>query len=95
VYNEDVGYTLGALDQDSKFKSLHAVLHSKAVTPQQQAMQNIDGFLRESFPYGREYYEHRRDQMREIAERANIAHGCLLLDQTYDDAVLKFKEKYD
>lgn len=94
VYNPDTDCIMGALDQDSKFKSLHAVLHSKAVTGEQQAMQNIDGFLRESFPYGEEYYEQRRTQMREIAERADLAHGCLMLDTTYEDNVLKFKEKY-
>lgn len=94
IYNPDTGCIMGALDPDSKFKSLHAVLHSKAVTPEQQAMQNIDGFLRESFPYGKEYYEMRRAQMQEIAKRADLTHGCLMLDTTYDDNVLKFKEKY-
>lgn len=94
IYNEDTGLVMGALDPDSKFKSLHAVLHSKAITPEQQAMQNIDGFLRESFPYGQEYYESRREEMQEIARRADIAHGCLMLDKTYDANLTNFKEKY-
>lgn len=95
VYSEDTKLIMGALDEDSIFKSLHATLKSKALTREQQAMQNIDGGLREWFPHGREVYEKRREQMQRVAERADIIHGCSLVHETYDDRLQKWKEKYE
>jgi hypothetical protein len=60
VYCEETGMIMGALDEDSIFKSLHCVIKSSALTPEQQAMENIDGALREWFSHGREVYEMRR-----------------------------------
>lgn len=95
VYCEDTGLIMGALDEDSIFKSLHAVLKSKAITKEQQSMQNIDGGLREWFSHGRNVYEYRREQMKEIAKRADIAHGCPGIHVSYDSALEKWKEKYE
>jgi hypothetical protein len=95
VYSEDTGMIMGALDEDSIFKSLHATLKSKAITREQQAMQNIDGGLREWFSHGRDVYESRREQMKEIAKRADIIHGCTVIHETYDDRLQKWKTKYD
>jgi len=94
-YSEDIGMIMGALDEDSIFKSLHAVLKSKAITREQQAMQNIDGALREWFAYGRDHYERRREQMKEIAKRADISHGCTVIHEPYDDRLKVWKLKYD
>lgn len=94
VYSEDTGMIMGALDEESIFKSLHAVLRSKALTREQQAMQNIDAGLREWFSHGREVYEKRREQMNEIARRANISHGCTVIHESYDDRLQKWKERY-
>ena len=94
VYNEDTGLIMGALGDDSIFKSLHGSLKSKALTKEQQSMTNIDGALREWFSHGREVYEERRSQMIEVAKRANISHGCKLLHSTYDDMLETWKEKY-
>jgi hypothetical protein len=94
VYCEDTGLIMGALDEDSIFKSLHATLKSKALTREQQAMQNIDGGLREWFAHGREVYELRREQMLEVAKRADIAHGCSVLHESYDDRLQQWKDKY-
>jgi hypothetical protein len=94
VYNEDTDLIFGALDEDSIFKSLHAVLRSKAVTNEEQCMSNIDGALREWFSHGREKYEERRGQMKEIARRANLAYGCKELDVSYDEALDRFSQKY-
>jgi hypothetical protein len=57
-------------------------------------MVNIDGALREWFNHGRDKYELRRSQMKIIAERAKIDHGCLMLNKTFDDQLLEWKEKY-
>jgi hypothetical protein len=95
VYSEDTGMIMGALAEDSNFKSLHAVLKSKALTREQQSMQNIDGCLREWFLHGRDVYETRRQQMKEIAELAGIAHGCTVIHESYDDRLAQWKEKYE
>jgi len=95
VYIPEIGMKLGALDEDSIFKSLHTVLKSKAVTTTQQSMSNIDGALREWFAHGRDVYEKRRDEMRAVANEADIAYGCNMLTQTYDDCIDVFCEKYN
>jgi hypothetical protein len=94
IFCEDTGLYMGALDEDSIFKSLHAVLKSKNLTPEHQAATNIDGALREWFLHGREVYEMRREQMREVAQRANISHICTLLDSSYDDRLAVWRDTY-
>jgi hypothetical protein len=94
IYCPELDTYLGALDEDSIFKSLHAVLQSSAIGANEQAAQNIDGGLREWFAHGRELYEFRRSQMREIAEQAEISHITRELGVTYDDRVHRYKEKY-
>ena len=85
---------MGALDESSIFKSLHSVLKSDAVTPEEQAAQNIDGALREWFQHGKDVYEKRRSQMKEVAERAGITWLCKGLDVDYDLRMDEHKEKY-
>jgi len=92
-YEEELGLFVGCLDEDSIFKSLHSILKPTAVTPEEVCAQNIDGALREFFFHGREVFEHRRQQMKQIAEEANLY--CLTLDQDFDDRVQAFKEKYE
>lgn len=95
VYNPDLDVTLGALDEASIFKSLHSTCKSKAVTPQQQCMSNIDGALREWFNHGRDLYEVRRLQMKEVAERCDLAYGCQMLDVSYEDYLVRWHDLYD
>lgn len=94
IYNPDIGLTMGALSEDSIFKSLHSVLKSGSITVEQQSMQNIDGALREWFFHGRDTYEKRREQMIEIAKRADITHGCQVIHESYDDRLMTWREKY-
>ena len=91
----ELGVCVGALCEDSIFKSLHAVLKSNAVTTTQQSMSNIDGALREWFAHGRDVYERRREQMSTVAHTAGISHGCTQLTVTYDDQLQVFCEKYN
>jgi len=84
----------GPLHEDSIFKSLMVVLKSKAVTTKEQSMQNIDGALREWFNYGKEHYEMRRKQMKEIASTHGLTSGCAMLDQTYEDCLTNFRRRY-
>jgi len=95
IFSQDTGLIMGALDENSIFKSLHCVLASKAITREHQAMQIIDGALREWFAYGRDHYEMRRAQMLEIAVESKISHGCEMIYKTYDEVLATYKEKYD
>jgi hypothetical protein len=56
---------------------------------------NIDGALREWWQYGREMYEKRREQMKDVALQTNISHMCTELDVTYDDRMEMFNKRYD
>jgi hypothetical protein len=56
---------------------------------------NIDGALREWFQHGRDKYELRRQQMIQVAEKAQLSHMCSELQITYDQRLAMFKEKYD
>lgn len=91
-YEPELGAMVGALDESSIFKSLHSILESKEVTPREVCTQNVDGALREWFYHGREVFEKRREQMKEIARRANLP--CRTLDDDFDDRVAQWKEKY-
>lgn len=94
IFNEDTGLIHGALDESSIFKSLHTVLRSKSVTPEDQSAMNIDGALREWWQHGRGLYEKRRMQMTEVAQRTGISHMCTELGVSYDMRLNLFKEKY-
>jgi len=91
-YDEDLGVYVGALDEASIFKSLHSILESKEVTPEEVCTQNVDGALREWFFHGRDVFETRRSQMKEIARRANLP--CRTLDDDFDTRVEQWKQKY-
>lgn len=92
VFNPDVKMYFGALDEMSIFKSLHATLKSKFLTPEEQACENIDGALREWFAHGRDVYETRREQMKEIALKHNLI--CKETEISYDDRLTTWKDKY-
>lgn len=94
VYCPETEHIMGALDEDSIFKSLHSNLKSKANTKQKLAADNIDGALREWFNHGRGVYEKRRAEMTEVAKLAEISHMCKLLDSDFDDRVEKWKDRY-
>jgi len=87
-----LGVTVGMLEENSIFKSLHSITKSKAVTPDEVSSMNISGALREWFAHGREVYEHRREQMKTISQRANLP--VLDLELTFDDRVTMWQDKY-
>jgi hypothetical protein len=95
IYNKDLGMFVGALSEDSIFKSLHSVLKSKELTPDHQAAINIDGALREWFFHGEELYERRRAEMKRVAEKADIVWMCRELDTTYAERLEQHCERYN
>jgi hypothetical protein len=90
----EVGWYLGALDEASIFKSLKAVLKSKHCSVREQSAQNIDGAIREWFLHGREVFERRQAQVREIAEKNGISHMCTMLDCSFDEMCEKWLKQY-
>jgi len=96
VWHADLGAHVGALLDSSIMKSLHCYLRPKnaPLTPKEACATNIDGALREWFNHGEDVYEMRRKQMREVAAMAGITHMCTMLDETYNDRVLNWRETY-
>lgn len=96
VYHEDLGVYVGALIDKSCFKMLHCYLREKGapLTEEHACGQNIDTALREWFNHGKEIYEMRRSQMREVAKRAGISHLVTGADLTYEDRVLLWRDKH-
>ena len=92
LYSEDLGHYVGALDENSIFKSLHSIIKSKVVTPTEVSAMNIGGAMREWFFHGREIFDKRLVQMKLVAEKANLP--IPELEVTYDQRVEAWREKY-
>lgn len=93
-YMPELGVTVGALDEDSIFKSLHTVMESSFLSLEEQSAVNIDGALREFTYHGREVYELRQKQLCDVARGAGITHMCSLLDETYDARMQGWRDNY-
>lgn len=93
-YHPDLRANVGVLAEDSIFKRLHAHLLSKELTLEQQAAQNIDTSLHDWFYYGRETFEQRLSEMKDVASKAGIAHLCHGFDKSYEDRVQNWLRKY-
>lgn len=92
VFIEEIGTEIGALDENSIFKSLHANVSKKA-DARDVARSCIIGALHEWFAHGREVYELRRHQMHEVCERSNLGR-VEHLDKSFDDRVQAWIAKY-
>jgi hypothetical protein len=90
-FNAELGQFVGVLEEDSIFKSLHCQMKSKDLTLQNIAAQNIDGALNSWFYHGKEVFEMRRVQMKEVAERADIDHMVRTLNVDYETRVMDWK----
>jgi hypothetical protein len=92
VFIPEIGMTLGALDQDSIFKSLHANLKSKGATEREVAISCLETAAHEFFAHGREIYDARLSELRMVAERCNLVVPALKM--TFDERVVDWKTKY-
>jgi len=94
IFNPDTGMIHGALAEESIFKSLHAVMESKVVSLEDQSAGNIDSALREWWQHGRDVYELRRKQMKEVAFKCNLTDSCKMLAESYEDRLKHFQIRY-
>lgn len=94
VYMEELGHWVGALDEESIFKALHCVLKSSALSPKEQAIQNIDNAIQDWFYHGRDVYEKRLAQIRLVARETKLDVLCNNLDCSFEHWVVRWRNKY-
>jgi hypothetical protein len=94
-FHPELQRIVGRKAEESIFKSMYANLKSKNETKEQVSMSTLDDAIRDYMFYGREMYEKRQSQLKEAAILAKIDHGCTQLDVTYDDALVRWVEKYN
>ena len=91
-YIPEIQTSLGALDEQSIFKSWHSNLKSKSVLATEVACSCIETGLHEFFAHGREVYERRRNQATLICQMAGLRVPAT--SYTFDDRVVFWKAKY-
>lgn len=93
----EIGVHVGALNESSIFKSLHAFIRDKNCEDSEElaCAKNIDMAIREFFNHGRDVYETRRHQLTEVANRNSIRHLCTMLEVDFDTMVSDWKSKYE
>jgi len=94
IYNREMGTYVCALDENSIFKSLSAILKPKIITEEVVLGQNIDGALFEMKFYGRKKYEFYRRTLKEIAIKHGLEMYCNNLEVSYDEMVKEWKDTY-
>jgi hypothetical protein len=91
---EGTNIYVGCLDPQSILKPLLAGTKS-TLTNEAQSAVNIDGALRDSFAHGRKFYEGMRTKLTRVADAVSVADWCTELNTSYDDALTRWKERYD
>nr|ULG00102.1 MAG: hypothetical protein 1 [Salisharnavirus sp.] len=92
TYIPEIGRSLGALDEDSIFKSLHSNLRSTGATKEEVAVACIECAMHEWFAHGRSVYDMRARQMQQICEEVGLPCECIYF--SYDKRVSNWKETY-
>jgi hypothetical protein len=88
----EIGHSIGRLDENSIWKSLHSNLKSSVATPREVAASCIETALHEWFAFGRDHYEMRRSQMMLVCEKHDLEVPALAY--SFDERVAFWKEKY-
>lgn len=90
------GMYLAKLSEDSIFKSLHCNMLSKVVSKEEIARQCLDGALRELWFHGREHFEMRHEQFKEIVAEHEWQHVISPnFYKTFDEREEEWLEKYN
>lgn len=93
-FEPEVNMYFAPLDNMSILKSLHSVIATPALTPEEVAGCNIDGALREWFFHGDAIYECNRTKLQKIAADCGITHHCAELHVSYADRMYLWRQKY-
>jgi len=96
VFCPERGVHTGALVEKSIFKMLHKYMRdsSSPETPEMAMAVNIDTACREWFHHGRDTYEKRVSEMRQVANEMGIYYLTTQLDRTYAECIIEWQEKY-
>lgn len=90
------GMYLAKLSEESIFKSLHCNMLSKVVSKEEIARQCLDGALRELWFYGREHFEMRHEQFKNIVFEHEWQHIISPnFYKTFDEREEEWLEKYN
>lgn len=92
----EIGRAIGALNEKSIQKMLMYFVRDAHCEDSEElaTAKNVDTALREWFNHGREKYEFRRKQMREVTDLIGISFMCTMLDKDFDYLVENWKDKY-
>jgi hypothetical protein len=91
-YIPEIAQTIGKLDENSIFKSLHSNVKSKSCSTAELQRAVLQGAMHEWFAHGREVYELRLKQMEEVCRRVDLPAGDILLP--YESRVEHWIQKY-
>nr|QUS52749.1 hypothetical protein 1 [Mute swan feces associated picorna-like virus 28] len=92
VYIPEIGYEIGALDEGSIFKSLHANVKSSVCSPREVAASCIEGAMHEWFAHGKEVYAIRAAQMTKVCAQSGLVIPAV--NFTFDERVKLWLENY-
>nr|ULG00112.1 MAG: hypothetical protein 1 [Salisharnavirus sp.] len=92
TYIPEIKTSIGCLDENSIFKSLHSNLKSKKTLPESVAVSCIETAMHEWFAHGREHYDMRAKQMQEVCKKTNLPVPAAYV--TYDERVANWLDKY-
>lgn len=90
------GMYLAKLSEESIFKSLHCNMLSKVVSKEEIARQCLDGALRELWFHGREHFEMRHEQFKNVVAEHDWQHVISPnFYKTFDEREEEWLEKYN
>ena len=89
---EGVPCAIGRLAEDSIWKSLHCNLKSRTETPSNVAMSCIETALHEWFAFGKEHYDLRLHQMKEVCSLSGLPVTAAFC--SYEDRVVRWHQAY-
>jgi hypothetical protein len=73
VFNEEIGYYMAPLEEDSIFKMLTVGVASKTLVPEVQALALVEAAQNEWFFYGREYYEQQQVKLANVVQNTGLS----------------------
>jgi len=94
VWSAEFQQYLGPIEEASLYKTLHCVLESKILTPQEHAVEGIKCVLDEYFLFGEDVYNDRVEKLTEICRRAQLLHHFEGELPTYEDQKESYIERY-
>lgn len=89
---EGIPVPIGRLTEDSIWKSLHSNLKSKSETERNVSISCIETALHEWFAYGKDHYNMRLEQMKEVCVKADLPQTPAFC--SYEDRVERWHEHY-